>query len=33
MRERAAGIGASLHIRGRPGCGTILSVRRRLALP
>jgi signal transduction histidine kinase len=33
MRERAGGIGASLHIRGRPGCGTILSVRRRLALP
>jgi signal transduction histidine kinase len=33
MRERAASIGASLHIRGRPGCGTILSVRRRLALP
>jgi signal transduction histidine kinase len=33
MRERAAGIGARLQIRGRPGCGTILSVRRRLALP
>jgi signal transduction histidine kinase len=33
MRERAAGIGASLQIRGRPGCGTILSVRRPLALP
>jgi signal transduction histidine kinase len=32
MRERAESIGASLHIRGRPGCGTILSVRR-LALP
>ena len=28
MRERAESIGASLHIRGRPGCGTILSVRR-----
>ena len=27
MRERAESIGASLHIRGRPGCGTILSVR------
>jgi len=33
MRERAGGIGARLHIRGRPGCGTILSVRRGLALP
>jgi signal transduction histidine kinase len=28
MRERAESIGASLHLRGRPGRGTILSVRR-----
>lgn len=27
MRERAGGIGARLRIRGRPGCGTIVSVR------
>jgi signal transduction histidine kinase len=33
MRERAGSIDASLRIRGRAGCGTILSVRRRLALP
>lgn len=32
MAERAGVIGASLRIRGRPGCGTILSVRRRLLL-
>lgn len=31
MRERAGGIGASLHIRGRPGRGTVMSVRLRLA--
>jgi signal transduction histidine kinase len=31
MRERAAGIGARLQVRGRPGCGTIVSVRRPLA--
>lgn len=30
MAERACSIGACLHIRGRPGCGTILSVRWRL---
>ncbi|MGJ7916990.1 response regulator [Massilia sp. LXY-6] len=33
MRERAAGIHASLQIRGRPGRGTILAVRRELRLP
>jgi signal transduction histidine kinase len=31
MRERAGGIRASLHISGRPGCGTILSVRYRMS--
>ncbi|MBK4733438.1 ATP-binding response regulator [Noviherbaspirillum pedocola] len=32
MRERAASIRASLRIHGRPGCGTIVAVRRRLAI-
>lgn len=33
MRERAASIRATLHIRGRAARGTILTIRRRLALP
>jgi signal transduction histidine kinase len=33
MRERAASIRAGLHVRGRPGCGTIVSVWRRRAIP
>ncbi|MET0982036.1 MAG: response regulator, partial [Telluria sp.] len=28
MRERAVSVRASLHIHGRPGCGTVLSIRR-----